>query len=35
MGYLWLGGLETALCFFTFLSIFWEYVCTSSPIVLL
>jgi magnesium-transporting ATPase (P-type) len=23
-GYFWLGGLETALCFFTFLSIFWE-----------
>lgn len=33
MGYLWLGGLETALCFFTFLSIFWEYGFSSTSLM--
>lgn len=32
MGYFWLGGLETALCFFTFLSIFSEYGFTPSSL---
>lgn len=33
MGYVWLGGLETALCFFTFLSIFSEYGFTPSSLI--
>ena len=32
MGYFWLGGIETGLCFFTFLSIFWEFGFTPSSL---
>jgi hypothetical protein len=32
MGYFWFGGLETALCFFTFFSIFWEFGFTPSSL---
>jgi sodium/potassium-transporting ATPase subunit alpha len=33
MGYVWLGGLETALCFFTFYSIMAEWGFTAASLV--
>jgi soluble P-type ATPase len=33
MGYVWLGGLETALCFFTFYSIFFEWGFTADSLL--